>query len=165
VLASFKAGCNVAFGGSIGTKFVPNHGTRRAPTFQKLERKRLGSGHISPKLDENVEDVHCPVCDCQAICRGAVRVDRTPQPICLTFDPNDNLVEMSLGGRHWIIKSDLDGEPAHFKEEQEKAVPPPKVKPVSAKNGYQKTGRHPPGRPAKMEAYYERRRAERAAQS
>lgn len=53
---------------------------------------------------------------------------------------------------------------AHIKEEQEKAAPPPKVKPVSAKNGYKKTGRRPPGRPSKMEAYYERRRAERAAQ-
>ncbi|WP_299890119.1 ISNCY family transposase [uncultured Ruegeria sp.] len=53
---------------------------------------------------------------------------------------------------------------ARIKEEQEKAAPTPKVKPVSAKNGYMKTGRRPPGRPSKMEAYYERRRAERAAQ-
>lgn len=53
---------------------------------------------------------------------------------------------------------------AHIKEEQEKAAPPPKVKPVIAKNGYNKTGRRPRGRPSKMEAYYEHRRAERAAQ-
>lgn len=52
---------------------------------------------------------------------------------------------------------------AHIKEEHEKAATSPKVKPVSAKNGYQKTGCRPPGRPSKMEAYYERRRAERAA--
>ncbi|MEM1076200.1 MAG: ISNCY family transposase, partial [Pseudomonadota bacterium] len=52
---------------------------------------------------------------------------------------------------------------AHIKEEQQKAAPPPKVKPVSAKNHYKKTGRRPPGRPSKMEAYYERRRVERAA--
>lgn len=52
---------------------------------------------------------------------------------------------------------------AHIKEEQEKATAPPNVKPVSAKNGYKKTGRRSPGRPSKMEAYYERRRAERAA--
>jgi len=52
---------------------------------------------------------------------------------------------------------------AHIKEEQEKAAPPPKVRPVSAKNGYKKTGRRPPGRPSKMETYYERRRAERSA--
>ena len=52
---------------------------------------------------------------------------------------------------------------AHIKEEQEKAAQPPEVKPVSAKNGYKKTGRRPPGRPLKMEAYYERRRAERAS--
>ena len=53
---------------------------------------------------------------------------------------------------------------AHIKEQQEKTAPPPKVKPVSAKNGYKKTGRRLPGRPSKMEAYYERRRAERAAE-
>lgn len=53
---------------------------------------------------------------------------------------------------------------AHIKEEQERAAPQPKVKPVSAKNGYTKTGRRPLGRPSKMEADYERRRAERAAQ-
>ncbi len=52
---------------------------------------------------------------------------------------------------------------AYIKEEQDKPAPKPKVKPVSAKNGYKKTGRRPPGAPSKMEAYYERRRAERAA--
>ena len=36
---------------------------------------------------------------------------------------------------------------------------------VSAKNGYKKTGRCPPGAPSKMEAYYERRRVERAAEA
>ena len=30
---------------------------------------------------------------------------------------------------------------AHTKEQQEKTAPPPKVKPVRAKNGYKKTGR------------------------
>lgn len=44
---------------------------------------------------------------------------------------------------------------AHIKKEKEKTAPPPKVKPVIAKNGYKKTGRRPPGRPSKMEAYYE----------
>ncbi len=52
---------------------------------------------------------------------------------------------------------------SHIKIEQEKAAPKPKVKPVSAKNGYVKTGRTPPGRPSKMEAYYARKRAEREA--
>ena len=54
---------------------------------------------------------------------------------------------------------------AYIKEEQDKPAPKPKVKPVSAKNGYKKTGRRPPGAPSKMEAYYERRRAERAAEA
>lgn len=53
---------------------------------------------------------------------------------------------------------------AHIKDEQGKAAPKPKVKPVSKKNGYVKTGRRPPGAPSKMEAYYKRRRAERAAE-
>ncbi len=53
---------------------------------------------------------------------------------------------------------------AYIKEEQEKAPPQPKVKPISAKNGYRKTGRRSPGAPSKMEAYYERRRVERAAE-
>jgi len=52
---------------------------------------------------------------------------------------------------------------AHIKEEQDKVAQKPQIKPVSAKNGYKKTGRRSPGRPSKMEAYYERRRAEREA--
>lgn len=54
---------------------------------------------------------------------------------------------------------------AFIKEEQDKPAPRPKVKPISAKNGYKKTGRRSPGAPSKMEAYYERRRAERAAEA
>lgn len=54
---------------------------------------------------------------------------------------------------------------AHIKEEQEKAAQTPEVKPESARNGYKKTGRRPRGRPSKMEAYYERRWAERATEA
>jgi hypothetical protein len=41
----------------------------------------------------------------------------------------------------------------HIKTEQDKAPPKVKVKPISAKNGYVKTGRRPPGGPSKMEPY------------
>ena len=68
----------------------------------------------------------------------------------------------------WVVMSERELNRvevlAHIKEEQEKAAQPPKVKPVSAKNGYKKTGRRPPGRPSKMEAYYERRRAAEGTQ-
>lgn len=47
---------------------------------------------------------------------------------------------------------------AHIKEEQDKAAPKPKVKPVSAKNGYVKNGRSP-GRPSKLELHYAAKRA------
>lgn len=53
----------------------------------------------------------------------------------------------------------------HIKTEQDKAPPKVKVKPVSAKNGYVKTGRRPPGGPSKMEPYYARKRAEREARA
>ena len=53
----------------------------------------------------------------------------------------------------------------HIKTEQDKAPPKVNVKPVSAKNGYVKTGRRPPGGPSKMEPYYARKRAERAARA
>lgn len=53
----------------------------------------------------------------------------------------------------------------HIKAEQDKPAPKPKVKPVSAKNGYVKTGRRPPGGPSKMEPYYARKRAEREARA
>lgn len=53
----------------------------------------------------------------------------------------------------------------HIKTEQDKAPPKVKVKPVSAKNGYVKTGRRPPGGPSKMEPYYARKRAEREART
>lgn len=47
---------------------------------------------------------------------------------------------------------------AHIKEEQDKAASKPKVKPVSAKNGYVKNGRSP-GRPSKLELHYAAKRA------
>lgn len=53
----------------------------------------------------------------------------------------------------------------HIKTEQDKVPPKVKVKPVSAKNGYVKTGRRPPGGPSKMEPYYARKRAEREARA
>lgn len=53
----------------------------------------------------------------------------------------------------------------HIKTEQDKAPPKVKVKPISAKNGYVKTGRRPPGGPSKMEPYYARKRAEREART
>ncbi|MEP4979703.1 ISNCY family transposase [Ascidiaceihabitans sp.] len=53
----------------------------------------------------------------------------------------------------------------HIKAEQDKAPPKVKVKPISAKNGYVKTGRRPPGGPSKMEPYYARKRAEREARA
>ncbi|WP_299831996.1 ISNCY family transposase [uncultured Roseobacter sp.] len=52
---------------------------------------------------------------------------------------------------------------AHIKQEQEAGVMTPTVKPTSARAGYKKTGRRPPGRPSKLDAYYERRREERKA--
>ena len=79
---------------------------------------------------------------------------------CSIFDPHQQRVTHAAITENKHLSAVL----AHIKEEQEKAESPPKVKPVSAKNGYKKTGRRPPGRPSKMEAYYERRRAERAAQ-
>lgn len=78
---------------------------------------------------------------------------------CAVFDSHQRRVTHAA----IIENKHLSAVLAHIKEGQEKAAPPPKVKPVSAKNGYKKTGRRPPGRPLKMEAYYERRRAERAA--
>ena len=54
---------------------------------------------------------------------------------------------------------------AHIKNEQDKDSLTVKVKPVSAKNGYQKTGRRSPGRPSKMDAYYARKRADREARA
>ncbi len=80
---------------------------------------------------------------------------------CSIFDPHQQRVSHAAITENKHLSAVL----AHIKEEQEKAVPPPKVKPVSAKNGYKKSGRRPPGRPSKMEAYYERRRKERAAEA
>ncbi|MEM6372374.1 MAG: hypothetical protein AAF727_06295 [Pseudomonadota bacterium] len=78
---------------------------------------------------------------------------------CAIFDPHQQRVTHAAITENKHLSAVL----AHIKEEQEKAAPPPKVKPVSAKNGYKETGGGPPGRPSKMEAYYERKRAERTA--
>lgn len=80
---------------------------------------------------------------------------------CAIFDPHQQRVTHAAITENKRLGAVL----ARIKEEQEKAAPPPKVKPVSAKNGYKKTGRRPPGRPSKMEAYYERRRAKRAVEA
>ena len=80
---------------------------------------------------------------------------------CSIFDPHQQRVTHAAITENKHLSAVL----AHIKEEQEKAAQPPKVKPVSAKNGYKKTGRRPPGRPSKMEAYYERRRKERAKEA
>lgn len=91
--------------------------------------------------------------------RIQVRAEGVALP-CAIFDPNQQRVTHAAITENKRLGAVL----AHIKEEQEKASLPPKVKPVSVKNGYKKTGRRPPGRPSKMEAYYERRRAERAAE-
>lgn len=78
---------------------------------------------------------------------------------CSVFDPYQQRVTHAAITENKHLSAVL----AHIKEEQEKAAAPPKVKPESARNGYKKTGRRPPGRLSKMEVYYERRRAERAA--
>ena len=93
-------------------------------------------------------------------CRNPKCPARSSQP-CSIFDPHQQRVTHAAITENKHLSAVL----THIKEEQEEAVPPPKVKPVSAKNGYKKTGRRPPGRPSKMEAYYERRRAERAARA
>jgi len=80
---------------------------------------------------------------------------------CSVFDPHQQRVTHAAITENKHLSAVL----AHIKEKQQKAAPPPKVKPVSAKNGCKKTGRRPPGRPSKMEAYYERRRAERAGKA
>ena len=54
---------------------------------------------------------------------------------------------------------------AHIKAEQDKVPLKVQVKPDSARNGYKKTGKRPPGRPSKMEPYYARKRAEREARA
>ena len=77
----------------------------------------------------------------------------------LLFDPQPQRVTRVAISENKHVSAVL----AHIKEKQEKAAPPPKVNPESARNGYKKTGRRPPARPSKMEACYERRRKERAA--
>jgi len=49
---------------------------------------------------------------------------------------------------------------SHIKDAQDKAATKHKIKPVSNKNGYVKTGRRPPRRPSKMESYHERKQAD-----
>ena len=81
--------------------------------------------------------------------------------LCTFFDPHQQRVTHAAITENKHLSAVL----AHVKEEREKATPPPKVKPVSAKCGYKKTGRRPLRRPSKIEAYDERRRKERAAEA
>ncbi|WGT52588.1 ISNCY family transposase [Thioclava nitratireducens] len=77
------------------------------------------------------------------------------------FDPHQQRVTHAAITENKHLRAVL----AHIKEEQDKAASPPKVKPVSAKNGYKKSGRKSPGRPSKLDAYYARKRAEREARA
>ncbi len=52
---------------------------------------------------------------------------------------------------------------AYIKDIQDQAREPVAVPPSSARNGYVKTGRKPPGGPSKLEGYYAAKRAARAA--
>ncbi len=92
--------------------------------------------------------------------RTQVRAKGVALP-CSIFDPHQQRVTHAAITENKHLSAVL----VHIKEEQGKAARPPKVKPVSAKNGYRKSGRRPPGRPSKLEAYYERRRAERAKEA
>jgi transposase len=75
------------------------------------------------------------------------------------FDPHQRRVTHAAITENKHLSAVL----AHIKAEQDKPSATPEVKPTSARTGYKKTGRRPPGRPSKMEAYYERRREERKA--
>ena len=90
--------------------------------------------------------------------RIQVRAKGTALPFTV-FDPHQTRVTHAAITENKRLSAVL----AHIKEEQEKGAMTPTVKPTSARTGYQKSGRRPPGRPSKMEAYYKRRQAERKA--
>ena len=60
---------------------------------------------------------------------------------CSIFDPYQQRVTHAAITENKHLSAVL----AHIKKEQEKATSPPKVKPVSAKNNYKKTGRRNTG--------------------
>lgn len=66
--------------------------------------------------------------------------------VCGRFDPHQQRVTRAAITENKHLSAVL----AHIKDEQDKAAPPPKVKPVSAKNGYKKTGHRPPVRPSNV---------------
>lgn len=80
---------------------------------------------------------------------------------CKVFSPHQQRVTHAAITENKRLSAVL----AHIKEEQEKGQVKPAVKPEIARNGSKKTGRCPPGGPSKMEAYNERRRAERGAEA
>lgn len=80
---------------------------------------------------------------------------------CTVFSPHQQRVTHAAITENKRLSAVL----AHIKEAQEKGPIKPEVKPDSARNSYKKTRRRPPGGPSKMDAYYERRRKERAAEA
>ena len=122
----------------------------------KYDRKR-----IRLEVNDLTRDLVGKYVDVYEMADGRIQVRAKGVALpCSIFDPHQQRVTHAAITESKRISAIL----AHIKEEQEKAAPPPEVKPESARNGYKKTGRRPTGRPSKMEAYYERRRAERAAQ-
>lgn len=82
VRAMFDAGHDIVFCGTIGPELVgDHHAGRTALSFQELSYQTLCGLGITAALDQNVED-------------EAILIDGTPEPVFLSTDGDDRLVEV-----------------------------------------------------------------------
>lgn len=81
VLAMFNPGGYPGSGRSVGTELVQYQHARLAPTPEQLSKEVLGGARVPKRLKHDVQYF-------------AIGVDRPPEPMLLTFDRDDELVEM-----------------------------------------------------------------------
>ena len=94
VPAVLHAGGEFRLRGRVGPQLVGHHHPRQAPSLEELAHEPFGGFGVSPRLNENVQDV-------------AVRIDRPPQPMLRAVDLENDLVEVPPVGRPRPVASDL----------------------------------------------------------
>src|SRR5690242_12220152 len=84
VLAVLDARHDLPLGGTVAAQLVGDQHTRRSPLLlQQFAQQAFGGLLIAPALDEDIEN-------------KALLIDRTPEPVLLASDGNDDLIKVPL---------------------------------------------------------------------
>src|SRR3954452_3467 len=98
VLAVLDTRHDLTLGGTVAAQLVGDQHTRRSSLLlQQFAQQAFGGLLIAPALDEDVEN-------------EAFLIDRTPEPMLLASDGNDNLIQMPFVAAARGASTDAIGE-------------------------------------------------------